>query len=139
MQCKPMGRKPPKTYFSLGACRPSSNRPVLWSTPHTTPNGSSMASHFYTTKSPLVTMGCPTSTPQNCQLSRVNHQPQPYALSHPYALSLDPTDPLTQTAPRSNHSFFHNTPDKWRKEGLIDMWDTLQHLYQYQLMLCMMM
>jgi len=59
--------------------------------------------HNYTTKSPLVTMGCPTFTPKLPFLLRWS----PPHLIYP---SLDWSHSPPQTASRSNNPFFHNSP-----------------------------
>jgi len=95
--------KPPLVIGGCGVWTPS-NTPMPGPTLLITPKGTSITSlhaplHNYATKSPLFTMGCPTSTSKlpslqdNCQ-------------SQLTASSLDPADPTSQTASRSNQ------PDK---------------------------
>jgi len=100
---KPMDEKPPNSLwelpFSLGDVDPHIIHQCL-DRPHWLPQTAAQSVHAllynHPKKSPLVTIGRPTFTP-NCPL--------------PYPWTQD--DLPSQTASRFNQPFFHNTPDRF--------------------------
>jgi len=108
---KPMDQKlpPPKPPLLLGKPGPPSNTPMPGHTLLIAPNGSSIASWTFVQlcyKVPTGYNGMPLTIPQNCLF----HWGDLHCCL--LASSLDPADPPTQTASRSNQLSFHNPPDR---------------------------
>ena len=93
-----------KTSPSLGAHGLQSNTPMPTPlTPQMTARSVHALSHNYATKSPLVTMECPTFNPKTA--SSPFNDLQSHLIHHSLNLSHSPP----QTASRSNQPFFHNS------------------------------
>jgi len=107
---KPMGVQTPKnppypnSRFLLGHVNPHLIHECL-GRPLTMPNDSSIGSHTlhnYTTKSPLVTMGCPKFTPKTA--------PSPLTITTPSNTPIPRLTPITiPTTSESTHSLCHST------------------------------